>query len=157
MIKAPRDPGGYALDWVIRVRAAGQGMVFWPRCPKQGIQFNLPLSYTGLKPVLNKVWYYEPRDFKPLSFLRLRPGPCEKLKELAIERRTRDVFLFWICTTSTKKRLLRGHYNVINQHQIIFWTRILLLSVSWFKIFFHLLVLYQARIDTTDRTGTVTY
>ena len=26
------------------VRAAGQGMVFWPRCPKQGIQFGLPLS-----------------------------------------------------------------------------------------------------------------
>ena len=24
--------------------AAGQGMVFWPRCCKQGIQFDLPLS-----------------------------------------------------------------------------------------------------------------
>ena len=39
------DPrGGYSLIWVIRVRAAGQGMVFWPRGPKQGIQFHLPLS-----------------------------------------------------------------------------------------------------------------
>ena len=40
-------------------------MVFWPHCPKQGIQFGLPLSslsFTGLKPVLNRVWYYEPRD-----------------------------------------------------------------------------------------------
>ena len=36
--------GGYSLIWVIRVRAVGQGMVFWPRCPKQGIQFDLPLS-----------------------------------------------------------------------------------------------------------------
>ena len=36
--------GGYSLIWVIRVRAAGQGMVFWPRCPKQGIQIDLPLS-----------------------------------------------------------------------------------------------------------------
>ena len=27
-----------------RGRAAGQGMVFWPHCPKQGIQFDLPLS-----------------------------------------------------------------------------------------------------------------
>ena len=35
--------GGCSLIWVIRVCAAGQGMVFWPRCPKQGIQFDLPL------------------------------------------------------------------------------------------------------------------
>ena len=43
-----------------------------------------------LKPVLNRVWYYEPRDFNPdceqsLSFLRLPPRPCEMLKELAIQ------------------------------------------------------------------------
>ena len=37
-------PGGYSLIWAIRGRAAGQGMVFWPRCPKQGVQFDLPLS-----------------------------------------------------------------------------------------------------------------
>ena len=38
-------PGwGYSLIWVKRVRTPGQGMVFWPRCPKQGIQFDLPLS-----------------------------------------------------------------------------------------------------------------
>ena len=36
--------GGHSLIWAIRGRAAGQGMVFWPRCPKQGIQFDLPLS-----------------------------------------------------------------------------------------------------------------
>ena len=44
-------------------RAAGQGMVFWLRCPKQGIQFDLLLPYTGSEPVLNRVWYFEPRDF----------------------------------------------------------------------------------------------
>ena len=44
MLKFTSSPGGYSLIWVIRVRAAGQGMVFWPRCPKQGIQFDLPLS-----------------------------------------------------------------------------------------------------------------
>ena len=32
------SPGGYSLIWVMRVRAAGQSMLFWPRCPKQGIQ-----------------------------------------------------------------------------------------------------------------------
>ena len=48
--------------WVC-ARAAGQGIVFWPRCPKQGIQFGLPLSLTGLKPVLNSVWSFEPTDF----------------------------------------------------------------------------------------------
>ena len=39
-------PGGgeYSLIWVIQVGAAVKGMVFWPRCPKQGIQFDLPLS-----------------------------------------------------------------------------------------------------------------
>ena len=36
--------GGYSLIWAIRGRAAGEGMVLWPRCPKQGIQFDLPLS-----------------------------------------------------------------------------------------------------------------
>ena len=39
-----RPGGGHSLIWVIRVRAAGQGMVFWPRCPKHGIPFDLPLS-----------------------------------------------------------------------------------------------------------------
>ena len=57
--------GGHSLIWAIRGHAAGQGMVFWPRCPKQGIQFDLPLPYTGSEPVLNRVWYYEPRDFNP--------------------------------------------------------------------------------------------
>ena len=37
-------------------------MVFWPRCPKQGIQFDLLLPYTGSEPVLNRVWYYEPGE-----------------------------------------------------------------------------------------------
>ena len=65
-------------------------------CPKQ-----------VLKPVLNRIWYYELRDFNPdceqsLSFLRLRAGPCEKLKELAIEWRKSDVFLFPICIMSTE-------------------------------------------------------
>ena len=36
--------GGYSLIWVLQVRATGQGMVFWPCCAKQGIQFDLPLS-----------------------------------------------------------------------------------------------------------------
>ena len=37
-------------------------MVFLPRCPKQGVQFDLPLPYTGSEPVPSRVWYYEPRD-----------------------------------------------------------------------------------------------
>ena len=49
--------GGHSLIWAIRGRAAGQGMVFWPRCPKQVIQFVLPLPYTGSEPVQNRVWY----------------------------------------------------------------------------------------------------
>ena len=36
--------GRYSLIWDIRGLVAGQGMVSWPRCPKQGIQFDLPLS-----------------------------------------------------------------------------------------------------------------
>ena len=36
--------GGYSLIWAIWGRAAGQGMVFWLRCPKQGVQFDLALS-----------------------------------------------------------------------------------------------------------------
>ena len=51
----PPGGGGHSLIWAIRGRAAGQGMAFWPRCPKQGIQFDLPLHYTGSEPVLNRV------------------------------------------------------------------------------------------------------
>ena len=36
--------GVYSLTWVIRGRVAEQGMVFWPRCLKQGTQFDLLLS-----------------------------------------------------------------------------------------------------------------
>ena len=37
--------GGYPLlIWPIRGRAAGQGMVFRPLCPEQGIQFYVNLS-----------------------------------------------------------------------------------------------------------------
>ena len=73
-------------------------MVFWPRCPKQGIQFDLPLSQIG-SAVLDRVWYYEPRDLNPdceqsLSFLSLREV---RLKEHATERRTTSGrFLFLI-------------------------------------------------------------
>ena len=49
--------GGDFLIWAVRVRVAGQGMVFSLCCPKQAVQFGLPLSLTGLKPVLNMVWY----------------------------------------------------------------------------------------------------
>ena len=38
------EPRGYSLIWAIWGHAAGQGMVFWPRCPKQGVQFDLALS-----------------------------------------------------------------------------------------------------------------
>ena len=31
------EGGGCSLIWPIRGRAAGQGMVFWPLCPKQGM------------------------------------------------------------------------------------------------------------------------
>ena len=86
-------------------------MVFWPRCPKQGIQFDLPLSQTSLKPVLNRVWYYEPRDLNP---------DCEQQRVSFLD----------LHNINLVNRPLPGHYNVINQHQIIFWTRILLLSVS---------------------------
>ena len=67
--------------------------------------------------------HYEPTDFnpdceEPLSFLNLRTGAREKLKEHVIERQTSDAFLTLICILSTK-RLLTGHYNVINQHHIV--------------------------------------
>ena len=42
--KSHRVGGGTLLFWAIRGRAARQGMVFWPRCPEQSIQFYLLLS-----------------------------------------------------------------------------------------------------------------
>ena len=35
---------GVTPPWAIQGCAARQGVVFWPRCPEQGIQFDLPLS-----------------------------------------------------------------------------------------------------------------
>ena len=62
----------------------------------------------GLKTCLNKVWYYEPRDFnsdceESLSFLSLWHGACEKLKEHGIERRTSDAFLSWFASCQLSK------------------------------------------------------
>ena len=51
----PRGGGVHSLIWAIQGCAAGQGMVIWPRCPKQSIQFDLPLPYTGSEPVLNGI------------------------------------------------------------------------------------------------------
>ena len=37
--------GGEVLPYLgLRVRAAGQGVIFWPRCPKHDALFGLPLS-----------------------------------------------------------------------------------------------------------------
>ena len=33
--------GGFSLIWAIRGRATGQGMFFWPRCPKQGTVYTI--------------------------------------------------------------------------------------------------------------------
>ena len=54
---------------------------------------------------------------------------------------------------SKLNRPFTGHYNVINRHQIIFWTRMLLLSVSFDlkKIFFHLSI----RVKTSAPVGLV--
>ena len=82
-------PGGTPLFRLYGYVPLDRVWCFRRRCTKKVIQFGLPLSLTGLKPVLNRVWYYEPRDLhtdckRLLSFLRLRLGLCEKLKELAI-------------------------------------------------------------------------
>ena len=44
-----------SLIWPIRELAAGRGVVFWPPCPEQGIQFCSPLSETRSEPVRHKV------------------------------------------------------------------------------------------------------
>ena len=51
------NPGGVLpyLGYTGTCHWTGYG--FCPPCPKQGKQFDLPLSQTGLKPVLNRVWY----------------------------------------------------------------------------------------------------
>ena len=104
------------------------------------------------EPVLNRAWYYEPRDFNPdckqsLSFPSMREV---RLKEHAIERRTTSgAFLFLICLISTElNRQLPGRYNVTDQHQIIFWTRMLLLSVSFYLKYFSPYQYYNKRALT---------
>ena len=77
---------------------------FWPCCLKRSVQFDLPLSLKGSEPVLNRVWYYELRDFnsnceQSLSFSSLLEV---RLKVHAIKRwMTSGRFLFLICIIST--------------------------------------------------------
>ena len=82
----------HSLTLGIWGRAAGQGMVFWPCCPKQGIQY-----LTCLCPKQGIVFRAErpnPDCEQSLSFLSLQEV---RLKEHAIERRTTSgVFLFLI-------------------------------------------------------------
>ena len=66
-----------------------------------------------------------------------------RLKEHAIERRVSFPDLHNI-----NNRLLTGRYNVINQHQIIFWTRMLLLSVSFNVNYFSTYQYYNKRTLT---------
>ena len=87
----------------------------------------------------------QPRDFNPdckqsLSFPSLREV---RLKDHAIERRTTSgALLFLICIISTElNRQLPGHYNVINQHQII----LLLLSASFNLNYFSTYQYYNKR------------
>lgn len=101
--------GGYSLIWATQGCAAEQGMVFRPRCPKQGVEF-------WLAAVLNRVWYKEPRTFNPdceqyLSF--------QSQKNLGWKgKRSCGAFFFLICIISTElNRPLPGHYSVINQHR----------------------------------------
>ena len=73
-----------------------------------------------------------------------------RLKEHAIEQRaTSGAFLFLICIISTELNWqLPGRDNVINQHQIIFWTRMLLLSVSFYLNYFSTYQYYNKRALT---------
>ena len=84
----------------------------------------------NLKPVLNRVWYYEPRDLNPdcaqslkFLFFPLRLGPCEKFKELAIERRTSDAFLSLILSEPTVTQTLQCHQptsdHFLNKNAIV--------------------------------------
>ena len=67
------------------------------------------------------------------SFLSLRLAACKKLKKYVIERRKSDAFLFLIYIMSVK-RLLTEHYNVINQHQIIFLDKnAMIIDVKYFS------------------------
>ena len=79
-------------------------------CPKQG----MVLQAERLQPRLRGVSF-----FSWLATRGLRE--VERAIERAINRRTSDALLFLSCIISTGNRRLTGHYNVINQHQTIFF------------------------------------
>ena len=95
-------------------------MVFWLRCPKQGLQFDLPLSQTGEKPVLNRVWYYEPRDLtQTLSslflFLACRTRSLREVEttcdRAADKRRVSFPYLHIVSIKVTVNRTLQCHQS----------------------------------------------
>ena len=63
-------PGqGFSFIWAVRGRAAGQGMVFWPRCPEQGIQFYCLCPKQGKNlSLINRVYHHE--QSRGISFER---------------------------------------------------------------------------------------
>ena len=75
----PKTDQALMQNRAIRGRAAGQRMVFWSLCTEQGVKFDLPLPKTGSEPVLNRVWYYKPRDLNPDCEQSLLFLACEKL------------------------------------------------------------------------------
>ena len=87
------------------------------------------------KPVPNRVWYHKPRDLNPdceQSFfsspatwaLREFERACDCVADI------RHISFLDLHNINLINQLLPGQHNVINQNQIIFWTRILLLWVS---------------------------
>ena len=83
-------------------------------CPKQG----MVLRPERLKPRLRAVSF-----FSSPAIWALR-----EVCDWEVDKRS--VYFPDFHNINWVNRPLPGHYNVINQHQIIFWTRMLLLSVS---------------------------
>ena len=135
----PPGPGGYCLICVIRVCAAGQGMVFWPRCPKTGYTIWLASVLNRFRTCPKRGMVLRAERLKPrLRAVSFFSSPAtsgwalwEVERACAWAADKRRVSFPDLRNINWVKRPLPGHYNVINQHQIIFWTRMLLLSVSF--------------------------
>lgn len=88
-------------------------------CPKQG----MVLRAERLKPRLRAVSFFSSPETSGWALWEV-----ERACDWAADKRR--VSFPDLRNTNWVNRPLPGHYNVINQHQIIFWTRMLLLSVS---------------------------
>ena len=121
-----RGGGRYSLKWLTQGCATGQGMVFWPLCPKQGVYFvicpkhgpkikGVPLNRVGILGfffLLSRVRVSNPQR-QPYTQTWVKcPPPSPRAQNILIEKRKK--FMLINCYYNKKSSFDSTVLHVIN-------------------------------------------